>query len=111
MNTYVLLYCCTGAERDGIPPQTASGKEGGFVAVCEKCGKDVGYSGKTIRGDCYCGQCARSVPTCDKCKWHYNSEVHPRYGCCAHFNQYLQDFENICGAYEEGRQVHPDVYV
>ncbi len=82
------------------------------MSTCSKCYKSLGLFGrKTIRGDDYCSSCAESVPSCDKCKYHYNSDIHPRFGCCAYFNQYLQDYDNVCEAYEKGRQIHPDVSV
>ncbi|MCH5272209.1 MAG: hypothetical protein J1E35_00915 [Lachnospiraceae bacterium] len=81
-----------------------------MAAVCSKCGT-VLISGVTIRDDVYCRTCSKSIPTCDKCKYHYKSEIHPKYGCCAYFNQYLQDYDNVCDAYGQGPQVHPDVWV
>lgn len=83
------------------------------MAVCSKCGRTLGFlaPGRTIRFKEYCSECAKSIPSCDKCKYHYRSDVHPRYGCCAYFNQYLQDYDNVCDAYATGRQVHDDVTV
>lgn len=48
---------------------------------------------------------------CRYCKYHYKNEFYPAYGCCAYYNQYLQDYDNVCEAYERGPQVHPNVYV
>lgn len=84
------------------------------MAICKKCGKSLGgffSSARKIRGEEYCWKCSDSIPSCDKCKYHYKNELYPNYGCCAHFNQYLQDYDNVCEAYAKGSQVHPDVYV
>lgn len=76
---------------------------------CSKCGKklELFSSKKTIRYKIYCHNCAQSIPTCDKCKWHYRSDLYD-YGVCHYHQQWLQDYDNICDAYETGPQVHPD---
>lgn len=86
-----------------------------YITSCSKCGRGIkgsffdGYV--TIRYKNYCSQCAELIPSCDKCKYHYKSYFYPRFGCCAHFNQYLQDYDNVCDYYEKGEPIHPDVSV
>lgn len=75
------------------------------MAICKKCGKSLGgffNTARKIRGEEYCGKCSKSIPTCDKCKYHFDSEYHPRYGCCEYQKQYLQDYDNVCDAYVKG---------
>ena len=81
------------------------------METCKKCGKAVfSADSVSIRGNTYCCRCARSIPSCDKCRWHYRHVLYPEYGCCAYFKQYLQDYDNVCRNYEAGHQEHPNVY-
>ena len=74
--------------------------------TCSSCGKKLGLFEfkKIIRCKPYCRDCARSIPTCDKCKWHFRSDLYD-YGVCHYHQQWLQDYDNICAAYETGPQV------
>lgn len=77
---------------------------------CSKCGKKLPlfFSRKRIiRYQIYCSSCSQLIPTCDKCKWHFRSDLYD-YGICSYHQQWLQDHDNICTAYETGPQVHPD---
>ena len=66
---------------------------------CSRCGKKLElFSGKRIiRYKIYCRSCSR----------HYRSDLYDL-GVCYYHQQWLQDYDNICYAYETGSQVHPD---
>lgn len=76
---------------------------------CSRCGKKMTllHGKRIIRCTLYCRDCSGFIPTCDKCKWHFKSDLYD-YGVCHYHQQWLQDYDNICTAYAAGPQVHPD---